>query len=125
MDATSFALRLAAPVRDALKDIQAVVVRAAAFDAATAEHSFSVALDTVAAPITAAVAAEGPGLHLDMRPSGTMDLPQHAPLARETSSVDRVEVFALAHAAGLAEIAAKEAVDQARLATAIASGKAP
>jgi len=45
--------------------------------------------------------------------------------ASETSSVDKVEVPALAHAAGLAEIAAKEAVDQARLATAIASGKAP
>lgn len=83
MDATPFALRLAALVRDALKDIQAVPVRAAAFDPATAEHSFSVALDNrsaliLAARIVAAVAAEEPRLHLDTRPSGTMDLP-HKP----------------------------------------------
>lgn len=80
MDATPLALRLAAPVRAALNDIQTVLVGAAAFDPATAEHSFSVALDNrsaliLAAPIAAAVAAEAPGLRLDMRPSGTMDLP--------------------------------------------------
>ena len=80
MEATPFALRLAAPVRAALQDIQTVLVGATTFDPAITEHSFSIAVDNrsalvLAAPIAAAVAAEAPGLNLDMRPSGTLDLP--------------------------------------------------
>ncbi len=80
MEATPFALRLAAPVRAALQDIQTVLVGATAFDPATTERSFSVAVDNrsalvLASPIATAVAAEAPGIQLDIRPSGTVDLP--------------------------------------------------
>lgn len=46
-------------------------------------------------------------------------------LGIETSAMDKEELFTLAHVASLAEIAVKEAVEQAKLATVLASGKAP
>jgi DNA-binding transcriptional LysR family regulator len=52
---------------------------AADFDSATAERRFALAVDNSAAllltaPLAAAVAAEAPGVSLDVRPSGTLDL---------------------------------------------------
>ncbi len=81
MEPTPFAKRLAGPVRAALQGLSAVLEGAAEFDPATAGRSFVIALDNraalvLAAPIAAAVAAEAPGVSLDLRPSGTMDLVQ-------------------------------------------------
>ena len=79
MAPTPFAERLAGPVRDALEGLQAALDGAAGFDPATASRRFVAALDNraalvLAAPIAAAVAAEAPGVGLDLRPSGTLDL---------------------------------------------------
>ncbi len=79
MEPTPYADRLAGPVRAALEGLSTALDGVTAFDAATANRGFVVALDNrsallLAAPIAAAVAAEAPGVTLDMRPSGTMDL---------------------------------------------------
>ena len=79
MAATPFAERLAGPVRAALEGLGAALDGAAAFDPATAARRFVVALDNraalvLAAPVAAAVAAEAPGISLDLRPSGTLDV---------------------------------------------------
>ena len=79
MEATPYAERLAGPVRVALEGLGTALDGAAAFDPATADRRFVVALDNrtavvLAAPIAAAVAAEAPGINLDFRPSGTLDL---------------------------------------------------
>lgn len=79
MAPTPFAERLAGPVRAALESLQAALGGAAGFDPATASRGFVAALDNraalvLAAPIAAAVAAEAPGVGLDLRPSGTLDL---------------------------------------------------
>lgn len=79
MAPTPFAERLAGPVRDALEGLQTALDGAAGFDPATASRGFVAALDNraalvLAAPIAAAVAAEAPGVSLDLRPSGTLDL---------------------------------------------------
>jgi DNA-binding transcriptional LysR family regulator len=79
MEPTPYAERLAAPVRAALESIRTALDGAAAFDPATAENSFAIAVDNrsalvLAAPIAAAVAAEAPGVNLRFRPSGTLDL---------------------------------------------------
>lgn len=79
MEPTPYAERLAGPVRAALENLDAALDGAAEFDPATAERRFSVAVDNrtalvLAAPLAAAVAAEAPGVSLDMRPSGTLDL---------------------------------------------------
>jgi len=79
MTPTPFAERLAGPVHAALDGLSTALDGAAAFDPATADRRFVVALDNraalvLAAPIAAAVAAEAPGISLDLRPSGTLDL---------------------------------------------------
>ena len=79
MEPTPYADRLAGPVRAALEGLGTALGGAAAFDPATAERGFTVALDNrsalvLAAPLAAAVAAEAPGVSLDLRPSGTMDV---------------------------------------------------
>ena len=79
MEPTPYADRLAGPVRAALEGLGTALDSAAAFDPATAERGFTVALDNraalvLAAPIAAAVAAEAPGITLDLRPSGTLDV---------------------------------------------------
>ncbi|MCW6511824.1 LysR family transcriptional regulator [Lichenifustis flavocetrariae] len=81
MEPTPFALRLSGSVRTALRGIQAGLLDASIFDPATSERSFSIAVDNrsalvLTAPITAAVSAEGPGIRLDLRPSGTLNLPE-------------------------------------------------
>ena len=79
MKPTPFAERLAGPVRAALEGVGTAIEGAAAFDPAKAERSFTAAVDNrsalvLAAPIAAAVTAEAPGISLDLRPSGTMDV---------------------------------------------------
>ncbi len=80
MEPTPFADRLAGPVRTALQDLQSALVGATDFDPAASDHAFTIAVDNrsalvLVAPIAAAVAAEAPGIRLDMRPSGTLDVP--------------------------------------------------
>ncbi len=79
MEPTPYAERLAGPVRAALEGLGAALDGAAAFDPATATRGFTIALDNraalvLAAPVAAAVAAEAPGVSLDLRPSGTLDV---------------------------------------------------
>lgn len=79
MEPTHCAERLAGPVRAALEGLGAALDGAAGFDPATAGRGFVVAMDNraalvLAAPVAAAVAAEAPGVSLDLRPSGTLDL---------------------------------------------------
>jgi DNA-binding transcriptional LysR family regulator len=79
MEPTPYAERLAGPVRAALESLRLGLEGAAEFDPASAERHFALAVDnsaalTLAAPLAAAVAAEAPGVSLDLRPSGTLDL---------------------------------------------------
>ena len=79
MEPTPYAERLAGPVRAALESLHTALDGAAAFDPAVSERGFSVAVDNraalvLAAPLATAVAAEAPGVSLDLRPSGTLDL---------------------------------------------------
>src|ERR1700712_4324178 len=67
MEPTPYAERLARPGRAALEGLGAALDRAPGFDPATAERSFAVAVDNraaviLAAPISAAVAGEAPGV---------------------------------------------------------------
>ncbi len=79
MEPTPYAERLAGPVRSALEGLQTALDGAAEFDAATAERSFSVAMDNrstvvLAAPLAAAVAVQAPRVRLQLQPSGTLDV---------------------------------------------------
>jgi len=79
MEPTHYAERLAGPIRAALEGLSTALEGAAGFEPATAGRGFVVAMDNraalvLAAPIAAAVAAEAPGVSLDLRPSGTLDL---------------------------------------------------
>jgi len=79
MAPTPFAERLAGPVRAALEGLGTALDGAAAFDPAIADRRFVIALDNraalvLAASVAAAVAAEAPGITLDLRPSGTLDV---------------------------------------------------
>ena len=79
MEPTPHAERLAGPVRTALEMLGAALRGASAFDPATSEHRFSVAVNNraaliLAAPLMAAVIAEAPGVNLHVRPSGTLDV---------------------------------------------------
>jgi DNA-binding transcriptional LysR family regulator len=79
MQPTPYASRLAEPIRHALDELGAALDGAANFEPATAERTFTVALNNhaslvIAAPLAAAIAAEAPGVTLDMRPSGTLNI---------------------------------------------------
>jgi DNA-binding transcriptional LysR family regulator len=79
MEPTPYAERLAGPVRAALEGLRLGLEGAADFAPATAERRFALAVDNSAAllltaPLAAAVGAEAPGISLDVRPSGTLDL---------------------------------------------------
>jgi DNA-binding transcriptional LysR family regulator len=79
MDPTPYAARLADPIRRALEEMATALDRAAEFAPAAAERTFRVALNNhsalvIAAPLVAAVAAEAPGITLDLRPSGTLNV---------------------------------------------------
>jgi DNA-binding transcriptional LysR family regulator len=70
---------LAEGVRLSLDGLRTVLDSAEPFDPATAERRFAIAVNNhaalvLAAPLAAAAAAEAPGVVLDFRPSGTLDL---------------------------------------------------
>jgi len=79
MAPTPKAESLAEGVRSALGDLRAVLDRAEPFPPAGAERGFVIAVNNraalvLAAPIAAEAAAEAPGVQLDFRPSGTLDI---------------------------------------------------
>ena len=76
---TPQAENLADGVRAALHGLKATLDSAQPFEPATAERRFAVAVNNhaalvLAAPVAAVAAAEAPGVLLDFRPSGTLDL---------------------------------------------------
>jgi DNA-binding transcriptional LysR family regulator len=81
MAPTPYAERLIGPIRTALQSLHTALDSAAAFDPETAERSFTVAMDNravvlLAAPLAATVAERAPHVQLDIRPSGTLKLPE-------------------------------------------------
>jgi DNA-binding transcriptional LysR family regulator len=75
---TPRAEQLAGPLRQALADLQGALAPEA-FVPAEATRRFALAVNNYAAivlvpPVVAAVAAAAPGVHLDFRPSGTLDV---------------------------------------------------
>ncbi len=81
MEPTPYAERIVGPVRAALEGLHTALDGAAPFDPKTADRGFTVAMDNrctvvIAAPIAAAMAVQAPRVHLDLRPSGTLDLPE-------------------------------------------------
>jgi DNA-binding transcriptional LysR family regulator len=81
MAPTPFAERLVGPVRAALDSLRTALDGAAPFDPETAERGFTLAMDNratvvLAAPLVAAMRAQAPGVALDLRPSGTLNLPE-------------------------------------------------
>lgn len=78
MAPTPRAEALAPPLRTALSDMQ-VALEPAAFDPASSDRRFMVAVNNYAAvvltpPLVAAASAAAPAVHLDLRPSGTLDI---------------------------------------------------
>src|SRR6202158_1014683 len=75
---TSRAEMLAQPLRNALSEMQ-LALEPAAFDPAASDRRFALAVNNYAAvvlapPVGAAVSAAAPNVHLDSRPSGTLDI---------------------------------------------------
>jgi DNA-binding transcriptional LysR family regulator len=69
---------LAQPLRHALNEMQ-LALEPAAFDPSTSDRRFALAVNNYAAvvlvpPLVAAVSAAAPGVGLDLRPSGTLDI---------------------------------------------------
>ena len=82
MDPTPFAQRLAEPVQAALHSLRLAMEKAGEFDPATSEQPFAVAVDNraavaLAAPIAIAATTAAPGICLQFRPSGTLNLDDH------------------------------------------------
>jgi DNA-binding transcriptional LysR family regulator len=82
MAPTPFAERLAGPVRDSLDRLRVALEAGADFAPESAERRFVIALNNHAAlvlgaPLAAAAMAHAPGISLDLRPSGTLDLMEH------------------------------------------------
>jgi DNA-binding transcriptional LysR family regulator len=80
MEMTPFAGQIVGPVRAALESLRSALDGAASFDPATAEDRFTIAMDNrsvaaLAAPLAAAVGVQAPLVQLDLRPSGTLDVP--------------------------------------------------
>jgi DNA-binding transcriptional LysR family regulator len=76
---TPQAENLAEGVQSALRGLKATLESAEPFLAATSDRRFPIAVNNhaalvLAAPLAAAAAAEAPGVLLDFRPSGTLDL---------------------------------------------------
>jgi DNA-binding transcriptional LysR family regulator len=72
---------LAEPLRNALSEMQ-LALEPAAFDPASSDRSFALALNNYAAvvlapPLVAAVSAAAPAVRLDLRPSGTLEVVDH------------------------------------------------
>src|SRR6266851_75504 len=75
---TPRAEQLALPVRNALNEMQ-LALEPETFVPAAADRGFAVAVNNYAAvvvapPLAATVAAAAPGVRLDLRPSGTLDI---------------------------------------------------
>jgi len=69
---------LAHPLRNALSEMQ-LALEPAAFDPNASDRRFALAVNNYAAvvlapPLVAAVSAAAPAVHLDLRPSGTLDI---------------------------------------------------
>jgi DNA-binding transcriptional LysR family regulator len=69
---------LALPLRSALSEMQ-LALEPAAFDPAASDRSFVLAVNNYAAvvlapPLATAARASAPAIHLDLRPSGTLDI---------------------------------------------------
>ena len=69
---------LAQPLRNALSEMQ-LALEPAAFDPGVSDRRFTLAVNNYAAvvlapPLVAAVSAAAPGVRLDLRPSGTLDI---------------------------------------------------
>lgn len=69
---------LAQPLRNALSEMQ-LALEPAAFDPAASDRRFALAINNYSAvvlapPLVAAVSAAAPTVHLDLRPSGTLDI---------------------------------------------------
>jgi DNA-binding transcriptional LysR family regulator len=69
---------LAQPLRNALSEMQ-LALEPTAFDPAASDRQFALAVNNYAAivlvpPLAAAVSAVAPAVHLDFRPSGTLDI---------------------------------------------------
>src|SRR3954467_13070429 len=78
MGPTPRAEMLAQPLRSALSEMQ-LALEPAAFDPATSDRRFVLAVNNYAAvvlapPLVTAVSAAAPGVRLDLRPSGTLDI---------------------------------------------------
>lgn len=79
MTPTPRAERLARPLRNALSDVQ-FALEPPAFDPQTSTRGFAIALNNFAAvvlgpPLVEATRGSAPGVCLDMRPGGTLDIP--------------------------------------------------
>ena len=78
MAPTARAEMLALPLRKALSEMQ-LALEPASFDPASSDRRFALALNNYAAvvlapPLVAATLAAAPAVHLDLRPSGTLDI---------------------------------------------------
>jgi DNA-binding transcriptional LysR family regulator len=72
---------LAQPLRNALSEMQ-LALEPAAFDPVASDRRFALALNNYAAvvlapPLVAAVSAAAPSVHLDLQPSGTLNMVEH------------------------------------------------
>lgn len=72
---------LAQPLRNALSEMQ-LAIEPAAFDPASSDRRFVLSVNNYAAvvlapPLVAAVSAAAPTIHLDLRPSGTLEVVDH------------------------------------------------
>lgn len=81
MKPTPRAEQLALPVRNALNEMQ-LALEPETFIPAEADRRFALAVNNYAAvvlapPLVAAVSAAAPAVHLDLRPSGTLDIVAH------------------------------------------------
>lgn len=81
MEPTPFALNLSKGVSAALEELQLALDGASEFAPAIAEREFAVALSNhaalvLAAPLAAAIAKDAPGVVLNLRPSGTINIPE-------------------------------------------------
>ncbi len=80
MEPTPRAQELIGPVRQALHGLRNALEASGDFVPAEARRSFTIAVNNhaalvMAAPVVTAATAEAPGIRLDLRPSGTLDIP--------------------------------------------------
>jgi DNA-binding transcriptional LysR family regulator len=99
MEPTPRAERLAEPVGRALSDLATALDPGETFDAAATERRFTVAMNNyaalvLAAPVANAVAAEAPGISLDIRPSGTLDLSERLDMGELDVAISHVAASA-------------------------------